>query len=294
MLNKLTTEAQNSKTMDLDMMSIHDILKVMNEEEGHVPRAVSKELNNIEKIVKNTIRSLNAGGRLIYLGAGTSGRLGILDAVECVPTFNVSSDQVIGLIAGGKEAFTESVEGAEDNEWMGANDLEAIALTDRDMVIGLAASGRTPYVVGGLKYARKLGAQTASVSCNKNAPISQFADTAVEVKTGPEVLTGSTRLKAGSAQKLILNMISTASMIGIGKVYKNLMVDVLPTNQKLVERSKRIITQATDVNESKAEEYYKKANRNVKAAILMILLGCSLEEAEERLKSAKGFIRKAL
>jgi N-acetylmuramic acid 6-phosphate etherase len=294
MLEKLSTEARNKETMDLDLMSIHQILEKMNQEDTKVPQVISNEISNIEQTVKMAIYSVQQGGRFIYLGAGTSGRLGILDAVECMPTFSASSDVVIGLIAGGKKAFTEAVEGVEDHEYMGADDLASISLTKKDLVIGIAASGRTPYVIGGIQYARKIGAKTAGISCNKHAILSKLVDIAIELDTGPEVLTGSTRLKAGTAQKLVLNMISTATMIGIGKVYKNLMVDVQSTNKKLTDRSKRIIMQATGIDAIQAEKYFKESHHNVKIAILMILLHCSFKEAEKRLQSSNGFIRKAL
>lgn len=294
MLENLTTEKRNDSTMHLDEMTVMDILEVMNREDQTVAQAVSKELCHIEQAVQMVVNAFKHGGRLIYLGAGTSGRLGILDAVECVPTFGSSSDMVQGLIAGGLEAFTEAVEGAEDDEQLGEEDLKQITLTEKDVVVGIAASGRTPYVIGALKYAQQIGAKTISIACNKQAPISQHAVVAIEVHTGPEILTGSTRLKAGTAQKLVLNMISTASMIGIGKVYKNLMVDVLPTNYKLVERSKRIIMQAVDVDYRVAEEYYEKANHDVKAAIVMILLHCSYDAAKEKLLTANGFVQKSI
>lgn len=294
MLDKLTTEARNKRTMNLDLMSIHDILLEMNKEDCKVPIIVSEVLTLVEKIVQCTVHSLNRGGRLIYFGAGTSGRLGILDAVECLPTFSASSDQVVGLIAGGREAVMRAVEGAEDSQEMGKQDLRDIHLSDKDTVVGIAASGRTPYVIGGLKYAKQVGAIAASLSCNVDALISRYADIAIEVETGPEVLTGSTRLKAGTAQKLILNMISTASMIRIGKVYENLMVDVQSTNEKLIARSKKIISEATGIDEYLAAQIYKQANYNVKTAIVMILLNCSLDEAEKLMVSANGFIRKAV
>lgn len=295
MLDKLTTEARNKATEDLDIMSTHEILVAMNNEDMTVPKMIKVELEIIEEVIDCAIQSLQKGGRIIYIGAGTSGRLGILDAAECVPTFSVSSDVVVGVIAGGEKAFTEAVEGAEDTENAGEQDLASINITKKDLVIGIAASGRTPYVIGGLTYANKVvGAKTASISCNKESLISNYADIAIEVDTGPEVLTGSTRLKAGTAQKMILNMISTASMVGIGKAYKNLMVDVQSTNLKLIERSKRIIMQAAEVDEQTAEKYYDRSNQNVKVAIIMILLNCSYSEATERLKSAKGYIRKAI
>ncbi|QPA32334.1 N-acetylmuramic acid 6-phosphate etherase [Thermaerobacillus caldiproteolyticus] len=294
MLEHLTTEQRNKKTWNLDEMTTKEILQIMNEEDQTVAVAVSKELDQIEKLVHKVIASFQQGGRLIYMGAGTSGRLGILDAVECPPTFGTDQSMVQGLIAGGLEAFANAVEGAEDNEEMAVEDLQAIGVTEKDTVIGIAASGRTPYVISGLKYAKKVGATTGSLACNKNAEISKYADVSIEVETGPEILTGSTRLKAGTAQKFVLNMISTASMIGIGKVYKNLMVDVQSTNSKLIERSKRIIMQATNVDYETATHYYEAAHRHVKTAIIMILLKCSYEEALQKLQKANGFVRKAL
>lgn len=294
MLDKLTTEARNKHSMNLDIMSIHDILLTMNQEDCRVPIIVSGVLDQVEKVVKSAVQSLTNGGRLIYLGAGTSGRLGILDAVECLPTFSISPDKVVGLIAGGSEALVQAVEGAEDDQKMGGDDLKAIALRQEDTVVGIAASGRTPYVIGGLIYARQVGAATAAISCNLGATISQHANIAVEVETGPEILTGSTRLKAGTAQKLVLNMISTASMIRIGKVYQNLMVDVQSTNEKLTDRSKRIISEATGVDLRRAAKVYQEAHYNVKTAIVMILMNCSYEEAIENLQDANGFIRRAV
>lgn len=294
MLECLTTEQRNNKTRNLDEMTTEEILQVMNEEDKTVAIAVSKELEQIEKLVQKVIASFRKGGRLIYMGAGTSGRLGILDAVECPPTFGTEKEMVQGLIAGGLEAFTNAIEGAEDNEELAIKDLQSIGLTEKDIVIGIAASGRTPYVISGLRYARQIGAATGSIACNKGAEMSKYADISVEVETGPEILTGSTRLKAGTAQKMVLNMISTASMIGIGKVYKNLMVDVQATNVKLKERAKRIIMQAADVDAETAERYYAAAQGHVKTAIIMILLQCSYEEATERLQKANGFVRRAL
>ena len=294
MLEKLVTETRNDRTMNLDQMTILNVLQIMNEEDQKVQRAIAAELEQIERAIQLVIRSFKQDGRLIYIGAGTSGRLGILDAVECPPTFGTDFEMVQGLIAGGKEAFVVAVEGAEDNAEFAKSDLQAIGLTDKDTVIGIAASGRTPYVIGALQYASSVGASTASLACNKGAEISRFAHVAIEVVPGPEILTGSTRLKAGTAQKLVLNMISTCSMIGVGKVYKNLMVDVQPTNLKLVERSKRIIMQATEVSYEQATEFYEKANKNVKAAIVMILAACEYEEALERLQKYEGFVQHAL
>ena len=294
MLEKLATEKRNIKTTQLDEMSVRGILEVMNQEDSSVPSTIANELDHIEKVVESVVGSFQTGGRLIYVGAGTSGRLGILDAVECVPTFGVSPEMVRGFIAGGMEAFTAAVEGAEDSVKLGASDMESASVCDKDTVIGIAASGRTPYVIGALDYAREKGARTVAISCNKGAEISKHAEMVIELETGPEILTGSTRLKAGTAQKLVLNMISTASMIGIGKVYENLMVDVQSTNEKLTERSKRIIMEATQVDYETAEDYYEKAQQQVKTAIVMILLQSSYEEAVEKLELTGGFVRKSI
>lgn len=293
-IENLGTEKRNITTENIDQLSIKEILEVMNQEDRKVPIAIEPALPMIENIIKKVIDAFNQGGRLIYMGAGTSGRLGILDAVECVPTFGVSEEQVIGLIAGGSGAITKAVEGAEDSEAFGEEDLRNIHLSDKDVVIGIAASGRTPYVIGGLKYANEIGATTATISCNINSEISKYSSYAIEVNSGPEVLTGSTRLKAGTAQKLILNMISTTSMIGIGKVYQNLMVDVQPTNLKLVERSIRIIMEATQVDYHTAAKYFELSNKHVKTAIIMILTESNYEQAQLLLEKNRGFVRKAL
>lgn len=294
MLDKLTTELRNPRTMNLDEMSTLDILRTMNQEDESVLEAIDKQLSNIEKAVQFAIESFNNKGRLIYIGAGTSGRLGILDAVECVPTFGTDPEMVQGLIAGGNQAIYEAVEGAEDDAELGENDLKRIQLTDKDTVIGIAASGRTPYVIGALKYANSIQAKTVSISCNHNAEMSKYSDLAIELETGPEVLTGSTRLKAGTSQKIVLNMISTASMVGIGKVYQNFMVDLKPTNEKLEERSKRNIMEVTGVDYETANRYFEKSKQQVKVAIVMILLECSYDEAVRKLESSKGFVRDAI
>lgn len=291
MLNKLTTELRNPHSIDIDIKPIREILEIMNQEDSKVPTAIAKEIPQIERAVNFAIESFKQGGRLIYIGAGTSGRLGILDASECPPTFGVSHDLVQGLIAGGSKAITEAIEGAEDNNTLGGDDLKAISLTEKDTVIGIAASGRTPYVIGGLQYANEIGAKTVSISNNKDSEIGKIANVKIEVVTGPEIITGSTRLKAGTSQKLVLNMITTAAMIGIGKVYQNLMVDVQPTNKKLIERSKHIIMEATNADYVTAADYLKKANYNVKAAIVMILLNCTFDQAVKKLEESKGFIR---
>ncbi|PAD36197.1 N-acetylmuramic acid 6-phosphate etherase [Terribacillus saccharophilus] len=294
MLDKLTTEKRNESTMKLDQLTTKEVLQLMNKEDRTVPDAVEAALPEIEAAVEQVIATFQAGGRLIYTGAGTSGRLGILDAVECPPTFSTPHDMVQGLLAGGMSAFRKAKEGAEDNPELGAKELQDIGLTAKDTVIGIAASGRTPYVIGALDYAAALGAATVSVACNKEAAISKHAKISIEVETGPEILTGSTRLKAGTAQKLVLNMISTASMVGVGKVYKNLMVDVKPTNDKLQERAKRIIMEATGANYDAAEKVFNQADGQVKTAIVMLLLDVTKEEAEEKLRNAEGFVRSAI
>ncbi len=294
MLDQLATERRNEQTMQLDEMTVEDVLRVMNAEDQTVATVIREQIPVIAEVVKHVIASFNNGGRLIYIGAGTSGRLGILDAAECVPTFGVSPDMVVGLIAGGERALIKAVEGAEDSRTLAVDDLKALQLEARDTVIGIAASGRTPYVIGGLDYATEIGAVTAAISCNINAVISRHARYAIEVETGPEVLTGSTRLKAGTAQKLVLNMISTAAMIGVGKVYQNLMVDVQSTNEKLEIRAKRMICEATGVDAITAERVFSEAHGHVKTAIVMILANVSYTEAVERLQQANGFVRDAL
>lgn len=294
MLEHLTTEERNERTMNLDQMSVEQFLQVMNEEDATVAQAVRKQIPQIAKAVERIVAAFRGGGRLIYMGAGTSGRIGLLDAVECPPTFGTSPDQVIGLIAGGEHAFIKAVEGAEDNRELGAEDLKRIRLNDKDVVVGLAASGRTPYVLGGLEYAAGVGAGTVAISCNQGSEISAAAQIAIELINGPEVLTGSTRLKAGTSQKLVCNMLSTASMIGIGKVYGNLMVDLLPTNEKLMERAKRIIVEAAECDYETAQHYLTLAGHKPKVAIVMILTGLSYEEALERLRKSQDFVRSAI
>lgn len=293
MLENLTTEARNERTMRLDEMDVTELLTVMNEEDAKVAGAVKTEIPKIAQAVTAITESLKKGGRLIYMGAGTSGRIGLLDAVECPPTFGTSPDQVVGLIAGGSNAFIKAVEGAEDRAELGRIDLQNLELTAKDAVVGIAASGRTPYVIGGLEYAKQMGAKTISISCNKNAVISTISDIAIEIENGPEVLTGSTRLKAGTSQKLVCNMLSTASMIGLGKVYGNLMVDVQPTNEKLADRAKRIVMEATGCDASTAENTLRLTEGKPKPAILMILTGYSYEVALEKLEENQGFIGKA-
>ncbi|MEH7479721.1 N-acetylmuramic acid 6-phosphate etherase [Neobacillus drentensis] len=294
MLEHLTTEGRNEKTMHLDQMKALRFLEVMNEEDMKVAYAVKQELPHIAKGVEMIVTAFKNGGRLIYMGAGTSGRIGLLDAVECPPTFNTSPEEVVGLIAGGENAFIKAVEGAEDSLELGRNDLREIQLTMKDVLVGITASGRTPYVIAGLEYAKNIGARTIAISCNKNSETGKIADVAIEVVSGPEVLTGSTRLKAGTAQKLVCNMLSTASMVGIGKVYGNLMVDLQLTNEKLVERAKRMIMDATSCSYENAEDYLEKASRKPKIAIIMILANVSYDEAMNRLAEAEGFVRNAI
>ncbi len=293
-INQLTTEKRNPNTMHLDQMSVGQVLELMNKEDQQVPEAIAEALGQIEAAVETIIQSLKAGGRLIYFGAGTSGRLGVLDAAECVPTFGVSPDLVVGLIAGGDKAMVEAVEGAEDSLTLAEEDFKKLKLNANDTVVGIAASGRTPYVIGGLQYAQSIGAKTVSIACNKETKISVYAQIPIEVDCGPEILTGSTRLKAGTAQKLILNMLSTVSMIGIGKVYQNLMVDVQATNEKLEERSKRIIMAATECSYEEAASYFEAANHKVKVAIVMILTNLDATEASRKINAANGFVNQVL
>ena len=289
---KLSTEGRNEKTKDIDLLSAGEIIRIMNEEDLKVIEAVKGALPQIEVLIEQTTKAYKNGGRIVYIGAGTSGRLGLMDAVEVVPTFN--SDRFIGLIAGGDNAFVKAVEGAEDSKELCVSDLKNIGLSDRDFVIGIAASGRTPYVIGGLDYARSIGAGTGCLCCNIDTEIAKHCDWPIELSAGPEVLIGSTRLKSGTCQKMVLNMISTATMIGAGKVYSNLMVDVRETNEKLVERCRRIVMEATGCEHDKADVVLKETNNSCKLAIVMILLNISKEEAEKRLEEAEGSVRKAL
>ncbi len=291
-LDKLTTEQRNPETMDLDELSTVEIIKKMNEEDNKVIAAVNKELPAIAKIIDEVTLCLKKGGRLIYMGAGTSGRIGLLDAVECPPTFGMDPSRVIGLLAGNDK--DQAKEEAEDDTDLGKKDLQQIELSSKDIVIGLAASGRTPYVIGGLDYANMVGAQTAAIACNKNAEISKHAKLFVEVDNGPEVLSGSTRLKAGTSQKMICNMISTASMIKLGKVYENLMVDVDVSNEKLYHRWIGIVMSATGCDHKTAEAMYELSEHSAKAAICMLKLNCNLDKAKELLEHNDGSIKKAL
>ena len=293
-LDNLLTEARNPQTMELDSMTPLEIVTAMNREDARVPESIRPQLPNIARCVAWATEAIRSGGRLVYMGAGTSGRLGVLDAVECPPTFGVSPDVVVGLIAGGEGAFVRAVEGAEDSRELGKADLEAIGLTPKDLVVGIAASGRTPYVLGGLAYANSLGCKTAAISCNPGSAVGQEARLAIEVAPGPECLTGSPRLKSGTAQKLILNMISTATMVGCGKAYSNLMVDVMQTNEKLVVRAQNIVMEATGVSRDSAKEAIALAGGSCKLAVTMILADCTVEEAKERLERCGGSVRQAI
>ncbi|BEM49617.1 N-acetylmuramic acid 6-phosphate etherase [Serratia marcescens] len=293
-LGALVSETRNPATMGLDEMSTLDMVRCFNQEDRKVPEAIEKVLPAIAQAVDLAAVALKAGGRLIYLGAGTSGRLGVLDASECPPTFGVPHGVVVGLIAGGPGALLKAVEGAEDDAALGEADLRALNLTAVDMVVGLAASGRTPYVIGALRYARGLGCPTAAISCNPDSPIVHEAQVAISPVVGPEALTGSTRLKSGTAQKLVLNMLSTGAMVKLGKVYQNLMVDVKATNVKLVDRACRIVVEATGAERAQAEAALAQTGFEVKPAILMILAGVSADEAQQRLQRHDGYLRAAL
>ncbi|MEW5844430.1 MAG: N-acetylmuramic acid 6-phosphate etherase [Bacteroidota bacterium] len=294
-ISSLSTEQRNKNSMNIDNESIRGILKIINDEDKTVPFAVEKELPYIEKAVEIIVNGLKSGGRLLYFGAGTSGRLGVVDASECPPTFGTPFGMIEGFIAGGKEAMFRAQEGAEDKEENGANDVIAAKVTSKDVVCGIAASRRTPYVVGATKKAHELGAKTLYVTCTPRSTFNlENIDVAICVDVGPEVIMGSTRMKSGTAQKLVLNMLTTASMIRLGKIYENMMIDLQLTNKKLTERSKKIIMTITGVGYEEAAEYLIKSKGHVKTAIVMIQAKADYNEAQARLKKADGFVRKAL
>lgn len=293
-LKILETEQVNPNSQNIDIMDTIDILNIINREDQTVALAVKKVLPQIAELVDHIHERMMRGGRVIYIGAGTSGRLGVLDASECPPTYGVGASLVQGIIAGGFSALLKAKEGAEDSLELARHDLENIGLTPNDTVIGLAASGRTPYVIGGLDYANEIGAYTGAVSCVYHAKISEHAKAKIEAVVGPEVITGSTRMKAGTAQKMILNMISTALMIKYGKVYKNLMVDVQPTNEKLVERAKHIIMSSSGCSYEEAADYLEQSGSNVKIAICMAITKLSKSDCDIILKKAQGNISKAI
>ncbi|WP_025506571.1 N-acetylmuramic acid 6-phosphate etherase [Vibrio parahaemolyticus] len=293
-LSRLVTESRNPASAEIDTLSTIEMLQVINEEDQKVALAVKAVLPQIAKTVDAITQAFANGGRLVYMGAGTSGRLGILDASECPPTYGTHPDMVIGLIAGGHQAILKAVENAEDDAQMGQDDLKALHLTKHDVVVGIAASGRTPYVLGGLEYAKSIGATTASIACNPECAMAKAADIAILPIVGAEVVTGSSRMKAGTAQKLVLNMLTTGAMIRSGKVFGNLMVDVEATNAKLIQRQTNIVVEATGTSKEEAERALNACDRHCKTAILMILADLDAEQAKSRLAAHNGFIRAAL
>ena len=293
MLEKLTTEKRNEKSMNLDEMSIMDTISLMNEEDKKVIEAVNKELPSIEKVIIKCIEALKNEGRIIYVGAGTSRRIGLLDAVECPPTFGMDPDRVLGVLAGGTNQMFAKEE-AEDSYELGQQNMKELSLSSNDIVIGLAASGRTPFVIGALDYANAVNATTACIVCNKNSEMAKHVTYPIEIDNGPEILTGSTRLKAGTSQKMVCNMITTTTMIQLGKVYENLMVDVDVSNEKLYERWLSIVQTATSCNKETAEELFEQSNHNAKAAICMYKLNISYQQAIEYLDKYEGRIKEVI
>ena len=293
-LSTLITEQRNPNSMYVDSLSALEIVQLMNEEDKQVPLAIEKCLPQIAQAVERIVAVFQQGGRLVYIGAGTSGRLGVLDASECPPTFGVSPEMVKGIIAGGERALRHPIEGAEDSKAQAVVDLQTIQFSSKDVLVGIAASGRTPYVIGALEYAKSLGSVTVSISSNPNSAMANIVDIAIDTVVGPEVLTGSSRLKSGTAQKLVLNMLTTASMILMGKCYQNLMVDVQASNEKLKTRAIRIVMQATDCDKALAEETLKLADQNAKLAIMMILSGLDRAQAEALLEKHQGKLQLAL
>ena len=293
-LSTLITEQRNPNSMHVDSLSALEIVQLMNEEDKQVPLAIEKCLPQIAQAVERTVAAFQQGGRLVYIGAGTSGRLGVLDASECPPTFGVSPEMVKGIIAGGERALRHPIEGAEDSKTHAVVDLQTIQFSSKDVLVGIAASGRTPYVIGALEYAKSLGSVTVSIASNPNSAMANIVDIAIDTVVGPEVLTGSSRLKSGTAQKLVLNMLTTASMILMGKCYQNLMVDVQASNEKLKARAIRIVMQATDCDKTLAEETLKLAEQNAKLAIMMILSGLDRAQAEALLEKYHGKLQLAL
>ena len=293
-LRKIATEQRNPRTTHIDELSTLEMVKLINSEDHKVAEAVEAVCPQIAKAVDAIAERLRQGGRLIYVGCGTSGRLGILDAVECPPTYSTEPEMVQGLIAGGMPAIYKAVEGAEDDRELGAEDLKGIRFSEKDVLVGIAASGRTPYVLGAMEYAKKLGAPVIGVSCCPGSQVDEAADIGIAPTPGPEVVTGSTRMKSGTAQKMILNMLSTGAMIRLGKVYGNLMVDVKATNEKLVERCKRIVCEATGVDYDTATEALEKCGYRAKVAIVMLKTGSDVHEAEQRLEAHEGRVAQAV
>ena len=293
-LSTLITEQRNLNSMHVDSLSALEIVQLMNKEDKQVPLAIEKCLPQIAQAVECIVAAFQQGGRLVYIGAGTSGRLGVLDASECPPTFGVSPEMVKGIIAGGERALRHPIEGAEDSKAQAVVDLQTIHFSSKDVLVGIAASGRTPYVIGALEYAKSLGSVTVSIASNPNSAMANIVDIAIDTVVGPEVLTGSSRLKSGTAQKLVLNMLTTASMILMGKCYQNLMVDVQASNEKLKARAIHIVMQATDCDKALAEETLKQADQNAKLAIMMILSGLDRAQAEALLEKHQGKLQLAL
>ena len=293
-LSTLITEQRNPNSMHVDSLSALEIVQLMNEEDKQVPLAIEKCLPQIAQAVECIVDAFQQDGRLVYIGAGTSGRLGVLDASECPPTFGVSPEMVKGIIAGGERALRHPIEGAEDSKAQAVVDLQTIHFSSKDVLVGIAASGRTPYVIGALEYAKSLGSVTVSIASNPNSAMANIVDIAIDTVVGSEVLTGSSRLKSGTAQKLVLNMLTTASMILMGKCYQNLMVDVQASNEKLKARAIRIVMQATDCDKALAEETLKQADQNAKLAIMMILSGLDRAQAEALLEKHHGKLQLAL
>jgi len=294
-ISKLTTEQRNSKSINIDKLSTLEILKIINDEDKLVPYAVEKEIPYIEQAVEIVVNAIKNGGRLLYFGAGTSGRLGVVDASECPPTFGTPYGLVDGFIAGGKEAMFSAQEGAEDYEENGAIDVLSANVNEKDVVCGIAASRRTPYVIGAVKKAKELGAKTIFITTNPRKHFNiKEVDIAICPYVGPEVIMGSTRMKSGTAQKLVLNMITTTAMVRLGKTYENMMIDLQMTNKKLIERAKRIVMMITGVSYEEAQDYLNKANYHVKSALVMIKANVDYQEAQELLKQADGFVRRAI
>ena len=294
MHKELVTEARNPASADLDRLSTIDFVRLVNSEDAKLADAVADQTREIASAIDLIADRLTSGGRLIYVGAGTSGRLGVLDASECPPTFGADPEQVVGLIAGGSKALQRAVEGAEDSTEQGASDLHDINLSQRDVVVGIAASGHTPYVIGALNFAKQAGAGTVGLSCNPGSPVSGTAEVGIAVAAGPEVLSGSTRMKAGTATKMVLNMLTTGAMVKLGKTYGNLMVDLQATNNKLVQRSIRIVQQLTDLSEPDARELLETCGGELKTSIVCHRLGVSPQTARAKLEAVEGGLRSAL
>ena len=293
-LTGLVSESQNPATLDIDLLDSLGVVTRINDQDQQVADAIQAILPEIAEAVDVIVDAVKDGGRLVYIGAGTSGRMGVIDAVECVPTFSVSDDLVVALMAGGESAMFRAKEGIEDDPEAGAADLKAIDYSDKDILVGIAASGRTPYVIGAMQYANSIGSRCVALSCNPDAEIAKHAAISLLPIVGPEALSGSTRMKSGTAQKLVLNMLSTATMIRLGKSYHNLMVDLKATNEKLYARGTRMVMEITGAEQARAEMVLKQANLKVKTAVYMVLADCTVDEANMRLEQADGFLRAAL